>query len=110
MGFDGYYQRICGNGHNYVADALSEMFSDPTACHLCDSDTIVEENLVDTTNGCIFDDTPCRCGRKTVITLENGKQTLGAPEAHGTLNFPKRRTAKYMMVARSLPTHPKIVA
>jgi len=97
MGFSGYYQRICGNGHYYTTDALSEMYGSPTACDMCDSDLIVEENLVDTTNGCEFNAEPCPCRHRKIITLPDGKETLGEREAHGQLRLHKRRKARYAL-------------
>lgn len=58
MSFEGYYQRLCKQGHYSEFDVYSEQ---EDTCYLC-GDVFVWENLVDETNGIdcsCFDDEGC---------------------------------------------------
>jgi hypothetical protein len=51
MSFEGYYQRLCKNGHYHIQDALTAMYcGDETVCSVC-HEPFIWENLVDQTNG-----------------------------------------------------------
>lgn len=58
MSFEGYFQRLCKNGHNCNCDGYCA--SDDDRCDFCDAE-IAWENLIDQTN----DD-----GQKDVVELE----------------------------------------
>jgi hypothetical protein len=62
MSFEGYYQRICDNGHGYFATLY-----DQGPCPDCSSTMVIAENLVDVTNGCETNDKPCRCGERVFV-------------------------------------------
>lgn len=52
MSYDGYEQYICGNGHYWTKDAISEMYGDGTGniCFKC-QEPAVWHNSVNLTNG-----------------------------------------------------------
>jgi hypothetical protein len=53
MSFEGYYQKICKNGHSYTADLYyygSSFNDDVTKCPFCE-ESEVWSNMVNTTNG-----------------------------------------------------------
>ena len=52
MSFEGYYQRLCKNGHSMDVDCYIE--SDKDRCAVCGSG-IAWHNLVDVTNGSYYE-------------------------------------------------------
>lgn len=76
MSFEGFYQRICANGHYFMTDAIAEMHGYAEGCDCGALATV--ENLVDETNFCgALESGLCQCHEKEVATNSDGKKVLG---------------------------------
>ena len=77
MSFEGFYQRICANGHYFTSDAIAERYGDLEMVCECGAPTATD-NLVDETNFCgALASGECQCHERAVATDSNGKTVFG---------------------------------
>ena len=76
MSFEGYYQRICTNGHPFTTDVYVD-----EECE-CGAPTL-KSHMVDQTNGCSQNpDGSCLCGALEFVKCPDGTFDFGLPEKH----------------------------